>query len=134
MTQTATISNSTLNPMNQKIATIMAYYAYPEPKNPADKLAEIPQRWVSLENIETNIRPAFADPKTGWNWQGSDVSSPENQFTVYVNQDTKEISFNFKGTDNVKNGISDLVNAGAWAYDKIKGKAQIALDALRSNQ
>ena len=53
---------------------------------------------------------------------------------VSINNETQEITFDFKGSDAWSNWKSDLGNAGASEFAKIEAKAQAAFDTLRNDE
>ena len=118
------------NRLNSAIGMRLAYWAY-EHKNSADaeKLTTYPTSWVQADLQQ--LPPGF---EHGWNTQYSDSGKLENQFKVSINRTTREITFDFKGSDAWSNWKSDLGNAGASEFAKIQAKAQAAYDALRNDE
>ncbi|MGE0113800.1 MAG: calcium-binding protein [Steroidobacteraceae bacterium] len=58
-----------------------------------------------------------------------------NQYRVFVNTESHQIVFAFKGSDHAENWWSDIANSGASAYDRlqdqsIRSQANVAYDLL----
>lgn len=55
-----------------------------------------------------------------------------NQVRVFVNDDTHQVVFAFKGTNNVSNGLSDVADAGASAYASIHDQVMSQFDNAKN--
>jgi hypothetical protein len=131
-----------LNPLDAAVAMRLAFWSYPHKDiEAAEKVAKYPRSWehaVPAEHLPAgfnsyvpaqNGQPA----QEGWNTQHNAQGQLINQFMVSINRETKQITFDFKGSDNVSNFKSDFGNAGASEFAGIEAQAQKALEALRSN-
>lgn len=129
-------------PLNARTGMALAYWAYPhEDVEEAKKVLryptpwehavpgrDLPASWPSPEHdARGRLKPGSLD---GWNTQHNDKGQLENQFKVSINHRTKEITFDFKGSDAWSNWWSDLGNAGASEFAKIQAKAQAAFEHL----
>lgn len=129
-------------PLNARTGMALAYWAYPhEDVEEAKKVLryptpwehavpgrDLPASWPSPEHdARGRLKPGSPD---GWNTQHNDKGQLENQFKVSINHRTKEITFDFKGSDAWSNWWSDLANAGASEFAKIQAKAQAAFEHL----
>ncbi len=56
-----------------------------------------------------------------------------NSFTVYINSQTKQIVFAFKGSDNPGNFLSDFANDGGGAWESIKPLFEQELKSIQGN-
>jgi hypothetical protein len=124
----------------------LAYWAY-EHKDiqKAEKVATYPDAWehakpgfhlpadwpVARQDAEGRLLPGSPE---GWNTQHNTDGQLENQFKVSINTETRQISFDFKGSDAWSNWKSDLGNAGASEFAKIQEQAQRALEALKNDE
>ena len=124
---------SNANPKNHLDAAVgmrLAYWAYEhESIATAEALATYPTSWIHADLA--HLPPGFQE---GWNTQRNDAGKLENQFKVSINENTKEITFDFKGSDAWSNWKSDLGNAGASEFSKIQSKAQAAFEALSRDE
>ena len=135
-------SNSTSGTLDARIGMALAYWAYPHKDEskankvlpypdgwePARPGKAIPSSWLAPEyDHHGRLKPGSPD---GWNTQHNDQGQLENQFKVSINRETKEITFDFKGSDAWSNWWSDLANAGASEFAKIQAKAQAAFEHL----
>lgn len=138
------------NPWNRwdaRVGMYLAYWAYPHDDiSKANKVAAYPSPWNHAKpgkelpaNWPTASYERTPDGKTnlkqeGWNTQHNADGKLENRFMVSINRETKEITFDFKGSDAWSNWKSDLGNAGASEFAKIEAKAQAAFDALKNDE
>lgn len=135
-------SNSTSGTLDARIGMALAYWAYPHKDEskankvlpypdgwePARPGKAIPSSWLAPEyDHHGRLKPGSPD---GWNTQHNDQGQLENQFKVSINRETREITFDFKGSDAWSNWWSDLANAGASEFAKIQAKAQAAFEHL----
>lgn len=109
----------------KKVTTYPDAWAYAQPGK------DLPSTWpVADQDAKGTLRPGSPE---GWNTQHNNNGELENQFKVSINTKTRQITFDFKGSDALSNWKSDLGNAGASDFAKIEAKAQAALEALRGN-
>lgn len=134
---------SKLNPLDAAIAMKLAFWSYPHKDvEAAEKVAEYPKSWeyaVPGEHLAASFKgytPAQAGQpaQEGWNTQHNAKGELINQFKVSINQDTKQITFDFKGSDNASNFRSDFGNAGASEFARIEAQAQKALEAMQADE
>lgn len=132
-----------LNPLSSRVGMALAYWAYPhqdkaeaskvltypEPWRHARPGRELPSDWPTPQyGANGRLLPGSPD---GWNTQHNAQGKLENQFQVSINRRTKEITFDFKGSDAWSNWKSDLANAGASEFAKIAPQAQVVYEHLR---
>lgn len=131
------------NRWDAKVGMHLAFWAYPhEDVKKAEEIAKYPPPWQHAklgEHLPADWSRPVKDTQgrllqEGWNTQHNANGKLENQFMVSINETTKEISFDFKGSDAWSNWTSDLGNAGASELAKIEAKAQAAFDALRNDE
>lgn len=133
-----------LNPLDASVAMRLAFWSYPhEGKDleAAEKIAKYPDTWRHAKpgehlplGFDSYIPATTTIPaQEGWNTQHNAKGELINQFMVSINRDTKQITFDFKGSDNVSNFKSDFGNAGASEFARIEAQAQKALVALKEN-
>jgi hypothetical protein len=131
------------NRWDAKVGMHLAFWAYPhEDVKKAEEIAKYPPPWQHAklgEHLPADWSRPVKDTQgrllqEGWNTQYNANGKLENQFMVSINETTKEISFDFKGSDAWSNWTSDLGNAGASEFAKIEAKAQAAFDALRNDE
>lgn len=131
------------NRWDAKVGMHLAFWAYPhEDVKKAEEIAKYPPPWQHAklgEHLPADWSRPVKDTQgsllqEGWNTQHNANGKLENQFMVSINETTKEISFDFKGSDAWSNWTSDLGNAGASEFAKIEAKAQAAFDALRNDE
>ena len=136
-------SPQSLNPLDARVGLALAYWAYPhEDVEKAEKVIPYPKPWFQAEpgnGIPTDwsVAQFGSDGKLmsqGWNTQHNADGKLENQFQVSINRETKQITFDFKGSDEWENWWSDLANAGASSFAKIQGQAQAAYEALKNDE
>jgi hypothetical protein len=130
------------NRLDAKVGLYLAFWAYPhsDPKK-AEEIAKYPASWRHAElgaQLPVDWPKSVRDAQgrllqEGWNTQHNADGKLENQFMVSINRKTNQISFDFKGSDAWSNWKSDLGNAGASEFAKIKGKAQAAFDYLHQH-
>jgi hypothetical protein len=139
------LASQVLNPLDEAIGMRLAYWAY-EHKDikEAEKVAKYPKAWKPAEpgkelpgewpaaNQDSEGRLLPGSPE-GWNTQHNANGALENQFKVSINTETRQITFDFKGSDAWSNWKSDLGNAGASEFAKIQAKAQAAFEYLRQH-
>jgi Lipase (class 3) len=134
------------NPLDAAIGMRLAYWAY-EHKDiqKAEKVSKYPDSWrhakpgdglpadwpVARQDAEGRLLPGSPE---GWNTQHNADGKLENQFKVSINTETRQISFDFKGSDAWSNWKSDLGNAGASEFAKIQEQAQRAFEALKNDE
>lgn len=127
------------NRLDAKVGMALAYWAYPHKDiAAAEKVVKFPEPWEHAKpgnQIPVDWSTARYDAngqltQEGWNTQHNAEGKLENQFKVSINSRTKEISFDFKGSDAWSNWKSDLGNAGASEFAKIEAKAQAAYEYL----
>ena len=135
-----------VNALNAAIGMRLAYWAY-EHKDVqvAEKVARYPVSWehakpgkhlpadwpVARQDAEGRLFPGSPE---GWNTQHNADGKLENQFKVSINTETRQISFDFKGSDAWSNWKSDLGNAGASEFAKIQEQAQRAFEAFKNDE
>ena len=132
-----------LNPLSSRVGMALAYWAYPhQDKAEASKVFMYPEPWEHGQpgkylpadwptpQYGANGRLLPGSPE-GWNTQHNAEGKLENQFQVSINSETKEITFDFKGSDAWSNWKSDLANAGASEFAKIAPQAQAVYEHLR---
>ncbi|MCU0926945.1 MAG: hypothetical protein MUF44_13245 [Hydrogenophaga sp.] len=132
-----------LNPLSSRVGMALAYWAYPhQDKAEASKVLKYPEPWEHAQpgkylpadwptpQYGADGRLVPGSPE-GWNTQHNEKGKLENQFQVSINSETKEITFDFKGSDAWSNWKSDLANAGASEFAKIAPQAQAVYDHLR---
>lgn len=132
-------------PLDESIGMRLAYWAYEHKDREAAKKvitypdgwrhiqpeSELPAGWpVARQDPEGRLLPGSPE---GWNTQHNDKGELENQFKVSINAETRQITFDFKGSDAWSNWKSDLGNAGASEFAKIQAKAQAAYEYLKDN-
>ncbi|AOW15173.1 hypothetical protein LPB72_21945 [Hydrogenophaga crassostreae] len=137
------LANPAPNPLDAAIAMKLAFWSYPH-KNieEAEKVAKYPTRWRHAEpgndlppGFDSYVPAQNGQPAIeGWNTQHNARGELINQFMVSINQDTKQITFDFKGSDNVSNFKSDFGNAGASEFARIEAQAQKALEAMQADE
>lgn len=136
-------SESSWNRWDAKVGLYLAFWAYPhQDVKKAEEVAKYPPPWKHAEpgtNFPADWPTAIKDAQgrllqEGWNTQHNSEGKLENQFQVSINNETKEISFDFKGSDAWSNWKSDLGNAGASEFANIEAKAQAALDELKNDE
>ncbi len=128
-----------LNRLDARVAMALSFWAYPHKDvEEARKVIEYPNSW-SYANPGMGLPPNWPTTQydvngkltqEGWNTQHNAEGKLENQFKVSINETTKEITFDFKGSDAWSNWISDLGNAGASEFAKIEAKAQATYEYL----
>jgi len=72
----------------------------------------------------------------GPNWHEDtslSVATASNQMRAFVNDTTKQVVFAFKGTDNLSNGVSDIVDSGASAYLEIHDALNTSYSSATAN-
>lgn len=134
-----------LNHLNARVGMALAFWAYPQPDiKKANEIVKYPQHWKHVEvgvelpadwqiaKLDANGRLAKGSPQ-GWNTQHNQEGKLENQFMVSINTKTKQITFDFKGSDAWSNWVSDFGNAGASEFAKIQAQAQKAFDLISKN-
>lgn len=125
--------DSRTNPTNRLDSAVgmrLAYWAYEHNDvTKSEALAPYPSSWAHADL--RHLPPGFQE---GWNTQHNAEGKLENQFKVSINEETKEITFDFKGSVAWSNWKSDLSNAGASEFSKIKAKAQTAFEALSRDE
>lgn len=134
-----------LNHLNSKVGMHLAFWAYPQSDiKKANEIAPYPQHWkpakpgeelprdwpVAKQDINGRLEKGSPE---GWNTQHSKEGKLENQFMISINDKTREITFDFKGSDAWSNWKSDFGNAGASEFAKIQEKAQKAFDEISKN-
>lgn len=137
---------SATNPLDEAVGMRLAYWAY-EHKDvrEAEKVARYPNVWEHAQpgvHLPADWPVANLDPEgrllpgspEGWNTQHNAQGELENQFKVSINTETKQITFDFKGSDAWTNWKSDLSNAGASEFAKVQAKAQAAYEALLKDE
>ncbi|WP_353396614.1 hypothetical protein [Hydrogenophaga sp. 5NK40-0174] len=133
-------------PLNAWTGMRLAYWAYPheasiKTEEQAKELAAYPAGWrwakpsVDLPEDFPVAQYDNAEKPTkvvqeGWNTQHNESATLENMFRVSINETSREISFDFKGSDAWSNWKSDLGNSGASEFAQIQAKAQAAFDAI----
>ncbi|MFN3494670.1 MAG: hypothetical protein ACK40L_09200 [Hydrogenophaga sp.] len=135
--------SSQLNSLSSRVGMALAYWAYRhQDKVEASKVLAYPEPWRHAEP-GTYLPPDWPTPQygatgrllpgspEGWNTQHNAEGKLENQFQVSINRETKEITFDFKGSDAWSNWKSDLANAGASEFAKIAPQAQAVYEHLR---
>lgn len=137
---------STENPLNRldaKVGLHLAFWAYPHKDvKAAEEIAKYPPPWehaVPGDHVPATWSAPIKDAQgrlqlEGWNTQHDAEGKLENQFMVSINRKTRQITFDFKGSDAWSNWKSDPGNAGASEFAKIEAKAQAAFDALRNDE
>src|SRR5262245_40855210 len=78
---------------------------------------------------------ASLTPIAGWTVNTAlSGTSPDgaNQFITFVNDQTHQAVTAFKGSDNVSNFESDLLDSGASAWASIRPKFETALNQLQA--
>ena len=136
-------SHKPLNRLDARVAMALSFWAYPHQNvEEARKVAEYPEPW-SYATPGRDLPPDWPTAQhdasgkltqEGWNTQHNAEGKLENQFKVSINETTKEITFDFKGSDAWSNWKSDLGNAGASEFAKIQAKAQAAHEALKNDE
>lgn len=133
---------SGLNPLDARVGLALAFWAYPHKDvEKAEKVIPYPTPWIKPapgEGIPADWPVARFDERgklisQGWNTQHNADGKLENQFQVSINERTKQISFDFKGSDAWSNWKSDLGNAGASEFAKISDQAQTVYEALKND-
>ncbi|MFA5680783.1 MAG: hypothetical protein WC999_05550 [Hydrogenophaga sp.] len=136
-------ADSGLNPLDARVALALAFWAYPhENREKAEKVIFYPKVWeqaIAGKHVPADWPIAQFDAqgkliRDGWNTQHNAEGRLENQFQISINQRTKQITFDFKGSDAWSNWKSDLGNAGASEFAKIQAKAQAAYEALKNDE
>ncbi|QCB47742.1 lipase family protein [Hydrogenophaga sp. PAMC20947] len=132
-----------LNPLDAAIAIRLAFWSYPHKDiQTAEKVAKYPESWKHAAPGD-DLPPGFnayipaqngQPAQEGWSTQHDAQGKLINQFMVSINQTTQQITFDFKGSDNVSNFKSDFGNAGASEFARIEGQAQKALLALQADE
>jgi len=130
------------NALDARVGMALAYWAYPHrDEAEASKTLRYPQPWEHAQpgkalpsdwptpayNASGRLQPGSPE---GWNTQHNASGQLENQFQVSINEKTREITFDFKGSDAWSNWKSDLGNAGASEFAKIQAQAQAAFEHL----
>lgn len=135
-----------LDRLDSRIGMHLAFWAYPRSDaRKASEIAPYPQHWGYAEpgkDLPSNWVIANQDSKgnlvkgspEGWNTQHNESGKLENQFLISINRDTKEITFDFKGSDAWSNWVSDLANAGASEFAKLQQQAQKAFDEISKDE
>lgn len=134
-----------LNHLNSRVGMALAFWAYPQPDiKKANNTVPYPQHWEHakpgvhlpadwpITQQDANGRLKQGSPE-GWNTQHNKEGKLENQFMVSINRETRQITFDFKGSDALSNWVSDFGNAGASEFAKIQAQAQKAFDAISKN-
>ena len=133
---------SKLNPLDAAVAMRLAFWSYPHRDiEAAEKIAKYPDSWEHAKpgkHLPANFNgytPAQAGQpaQEGWNTQHNAKGELINQFKVSINKEARQITFDFKGSDNVSNFKSDFGNAGASEFARIEAQAQRALEAMKEN-
>lgn len=131
-----------LSPLDARVGLALAHWAYPHKDvEKAEKVIQYPATWqqaVPGVHVPADWPVARFDEQgkllsQGWNTQHNADGKLENQFQVSINEKTKQITFDFKGSDGWSNWKSDLGNAGASEFAKIQGQAQVAYEALKND-
>jgi hypothetical protein len=135
-----------LNHLNARVGMALAFWAYPQPDiKKANEIVKYPQHWKHVEvgvelpadwpvaKLDAKGRLEQGSPQ-GWNTQHNKEGKLENQFMVSINRDTKQITFDFKGSDARSNWVSDFGNAGASEFAKIQAQAQKAFEAISKDE
>jgi len=134
-----------LDRLDSRVGMHLAFWAYPQSDvKKANEIAPYPEHWQHakpgvhlppdwiIANQDSKGNLVKGSPE-GWNTQHNEAGKLENQFLISINRDTKEITFDFKGSDAWSNWVSDLANAGASEFAKIQKQAQTAFDEVRKN-
>jgi trimeric autotransporter adhesin len=97
--------------------TPLSTYLAPTPDNP---LPVVPAGWTPLLQ-DSNV--------------GGTASAPDqyNQFITFVDTTTKQIVVAFKGSDNLSNFKSDLIDSGASEWESVKANFLQALSLLQND-
>lgn len=135
--------NNPFNRLDAHVGMALSFWAYPHKDvEEARKVIEYPEPWSYAKPGET-LPPDWPTvqydangklTQEGWNTQHNAEGKLENQFKVSINKETKEITFDFKGSDAWSNWKSDLGNAGASEFAKIQAKAQAAYETLKNDE
>lgn len=133
------------NHLNSRVGMALAFWAYPQPDiKKANDTAPYPQHWIHAKpgvhlpadwptaQHDANGRLQQDSPE-GWNTQHNMEGKLENQFMISINNKTKQITFDFKGSDAWSNLVSDFGNAGANEFAKIQAQAQKAFDEISTS-
>lgn len=115
---------NTPQPLNAQTGMALAYWGYTPPTNVQEQVMPMPPGWDPLKASYIT---------KGWNTQADESGAIQNQFNVYVNRTTKEVVISFKGSDAGSNWSSDLINAGASEFSKIRDQAQTALTNIQND-
>ncbi|PKO45159.1 MAG: hypothetical protein CVU29_09010 [Betaproteobacteria bacterium HGW-Betaproteobacteria-22] len=121
-----------LDRLDSRVGMHLAFWAYPQSDvKKANEIAPYPEHWQHakpgvhlppdwiIANQDSKGNLVKGSPE-GWNTQHNEAGKLENQFLISINRDTKEITFDFKGSDAWSNWVSDLANAGASEFAKIQ--------------
>ena len=131
-----------LNPLDARVGMALAYWAYPhQDVEEAKKLISYPEPWERAEagvHLPAEWLLAEFDGqgrllREGWNTRHDAGGKLVNQFGISINPETRQITFDFKGSDHWKNWVSDLANAGASEFAQIRDRAQAAYEALKND-
>ncbi|WP_234262908.1 hypothetical protein [Hydrogenophaga sp. NFH-34] len=129
--------------LDARVALALAFWAYPyEDRVKAEKVILYPEPWeqaIAGKHLPADWPVAQFDAqgkliRDGWNTQHNTEGKLENQFQVSINRRTKQITFDFKGSDAWSNWVSDLSNAGGSEFAKIQAKAQAAYETLKNDE
>ncbi len=122
--------------LNQQTGMVLAYYGYDRSNaKPEDLKATLGKSgWVGIDTLSDPSTPTLLSSLgTDYNIQRNTLGKIENSFYVFVNDQTKQATISFKGSDALSNWASDLMNAGASEFAKIREKAQTALAQLKKD-
>ncbi len=132
-----------VNPLDAAVAMRLAFWSYPHRNvEAAEKIAKYPDSWEHAKpgkhlpaSFKEYIPAQAGQPaQEGWNTQHNARGELINQFKVSINQESKQVTFDFKGSDNASNFRSDFGNAGASEFARIEAQAQKALEALQADE